>query len=43
MNDLNEDFPDTGMSMVIGADDIVNPAAQEDPASPMAGLPVLEV
>jgi H+-translocating NAD(P) transhydrogenase subunit beta len=43
MDELNEDFPDTDVSMVIGANDIVNPAAQEDPASPIAGMPVLEV
>jgi len=43
MDELNEDFPDTDVSMVIGANDIVNPAAQEDPNSPIAGMPVLEV
>ena len=43
MDELNEDFPDTDVSMVIGANDIVNPAAQEDPSSPIAGMPVLEV
>ena len=43
MDELNEDFPDTDVSMVIGANDIVNPAAQEDPTSPIAGMPVLEV
>jgi len=43
MDELNEDFPDTDVSMVIGANDIVNPAAQDDPASPIAGMPVLEV
>jgi len=43
MDEINEDFPDTDVSMVIGANDIVNPAAQEDPSSPIAGMPVLEV
>ena len=43
MDELNEDFPDTDVSMIIGANDIVNPAAQEDPGSPIAGMPVLEV
>ncbi|MBK6396095.1 MAG: Re/Si-specific NAD(P)(+) transhydrogenase subunit beta [Betaproteobacteria bacterium] len=43
MDELNDDFPSTDVSMVIGANDIVNPAAQEDPGSPIAGMPVLEV
>jgi len=43
MDEINEDFPDTDVVMVIGANDIVNPAAQEDPNSPIAGMPVLEV
>jgi H+-translocating NAD(P) transhydrogenase subunit beta len=43
MDELNEDFPKTDVSMVIGANDIVNPAAQDDPTSPIAGMPVLEV
>jgi NAD(P) transhydrogenase subunit beta len=43
MDELNADFPDTDVAMVIGANDIVNPAAQEDPTSPIAGMPVLEV
>ncbi|MCK9285610.1 MAG: NAD(P)(+) transhydrogenase (Re/Si-specific) subunit beta, partial [Rhodocyclaceae bacterium] len=43
MDELNDDFPDTDVSMVIGANDIVNPSAQDDPGSPIAGMPVLEV
>jgi NAD(P) transhydrogenase subunit beta len=43
MDELNDDFPDTDVAIVIGANDIVNPAAQEDPTSPIAGMPVLEV
>jgi NAD(P) transhydrogenase subunit beta len=43
MDELNEDFPDTDLSMVIGANDIVNPAAEDDPSSPIAGMPVLQV
>ncbi|RJF99519.1 Re/Si-specific NAD(P)(+) transhydrogenase subunit beta [Noviherbaspirillum saxi] len=43
MDELNDDFGDTDVAMVIGANDIVNPAAQEDPGSPIAGMPVLEV
>ncbi|MDN7933810.1 Re/Si-specific NAD(P)(+) transhydrogenase subunit beta [Burkholderia metallica] len=43
MDEINGDFPDADVSMVIGANDIVNPAAQEDPGSPIAGMPVLEV
>ncbi|MDR7151718.1 NAD(P) transhydrogenase subunit beta [Hydrogenophaga palleronii] len=43
MDELNEDFPDTDVAIVIGANDIVNPAAQDDPSSPIAGMPVLEV
>ena len=43
MDEINEDFPDTDVVMVIGSNDIVNPAAQDDPNSPIAGMPVLEV
>ncbi|MGR3652082.1 MAG: NAD(P)(+) transhydrogenase (Re/Si-specific) subunit beta, partial [Roseovarius sp.] len=43
MDEINEDFPDTDVAIVIGSNDIVNPAAQDDPNSPIAGMPVLEV
>jgi NAD(P) transhydrogenase subunit beta len=43
MDEINDDFPDTDVVMVIGSNDIVNPAAEEDPNSPIAGMPVLEV
>ncbi|CAI8208804.1 MAG: NAD(P) transhydrogenase subunit beta [Marinobacterium sp. xm-d-530] len=42
MEEINEDFPNVDVSIVIGANDIVNPAAQEVPDSPIAGMPVLE-
>jgi NAD(P) transhydrogenase subunit beta len=43
MDEINEDFPSTDVTMVIGANDIVNPAAEDDPTSPIAGMPVLQV
>ncbi|KJS44468.1 MAG: pyridine nucleotide transhydrogenase [Roseovarius sp. BRH_c41] len=42
MDEINEDFPGTDVAIVIGSNDIVNPAAQDDPNSPIAGMPVLE-
>ncbi len=43
MDEINDDFPDTDTVLVIGANDTVNPAATDDPSSPIAGMPVLEV
>ena len=43
MDEINEDFPETDVVIVIGSNAIVNPAAQDDPNSPIAGMPVLEV
>jgi NAD(P) transhydrogenase subunit beta len=43
MDEINDDFPDTDVVIVIGSNDIVNPSAQDDPNSPIAGMPVLEV
>ena len=43
MDEINDDFDDTAVVLVIGANDTVNPAAAEDPASPIAGMPVLQV
>ena len=41
MDEINEDFPKTDVVLVIGANDTVNPIAQEDPTSPIAGMPVM--
>ena len=43
MDEINDDFAETDVVIVIGSNDIVNPAAQEDPNSPIAGMPVLRV
>jgi NAD(P) transhydrogenase subunit beta len=43
MDEINDDFPETDVVLVIGANDTVNPAASEEPTSPIAGMPVLEV
>src|SRR5690606_30776085 len=43
MDEINDDFSGTDVVIVVGSNDIVNPAAQEDPTSPIAGMPVLEV
>ena len=43
MDEINDDFADTDLVIIVGANDIVNPAAQEAPNSPIAGMPVLEV
>jgi NAD(P) transhydrogenase subunit beta len=43
MDEINGDFPTTDIAIVIGANDIVNPAAEDDPTSPIAGMPVLQV
>ena len=42
MDEINDDFPDTDVVLVIGANDTVNPAAADDPTSPIAGMPVLD-
>ena len=43
MDEINDDFPKTSVVLVIGANDTVNPAALDDPGSPIAGMPVLRV
>ena len=43
MDEINHTFPDTDVTLIVGANDIVNPAAQDDPTCAIAGMPVLEV
>jgi NAD(P) transhydrogenase subunit beta len=43
MDEINDDFPDVDVSVIIGANDIVNPSAEDEPNSPIAGMPVLQV
>jgi NAD(P) transhydrogenase subunit beta len=43
MDDVNPEFPNTDVSLVIGANDVVNPVAKSDPSSPIYGMPILDV
>jgi NAD(P) transhydrogenase subunit beta len=42
MDEINSDFPSTDVVLVIGANDVVNPAAKTDPSSPIFGMPIIE-
>jgi len=43
MEDINEEFPETDVVVVVGANDVVNPRAREDSGSPISGMPILNV
>jgi H+-translocating NAD(P) transhydrogenase subunit beta len=43
MDEINKDFPNTDVVIILGGNDIVNPGAEDDPSSPIAGMPVLQV
>ena len=43
LDEINDDFPRTDVALVVGANDVVNPAARDDPSSPIFGMPILDV